>query len=195
MFEPEYRASFRVLSRKIGLWSTIRISLISMKKSRTVTFKGSNVNDKPKMKKIMLKNHFKLLAKLYEELLKRYGEEKTLNIMQALLIECGPIFMRGFKSLGPDENLKDFIPIYKEFESQNLMFDVIEESDSHFEIRVKRCLIYEAFKELGLESITQWMCDVAFLYFSNYHPKMKYFKDKMIAKGDEYCHEVFTWQN
>ena len=123
----------------------------------------------------------------------QYGEEKTLDVMHKVLKKCGPIFMRGFKRLGPNKDLTDFIPIYKEFESQNLIFDVIEESSNRFEIIVKRCLIYEAFKELGLEKITQWMCDIAFIYFGSYHPKLKYSKDQMIAKGHENCHEVYTW--
>ncbi len=38
------------------------------------------------------------------------------------------------------------------------------------------------------------MCDIAFNYFSHYHPRMTYAKDRMIARGDETCHEVFIWE-
>lgn len=103
-------------------------------------------------------------------------------------------FFRGFTSLGCEERLADFIKIYKDFESHNAVFNVIEESKQKFEIVIRRCLIYEAFKELGLGNLTQWMCDIAFAYFKNYHPQMKYMKARMIAGGDETCREIFVWQ-
>jgi hypothetical protein len=45
-----------------------------------------------------------------------------------------------------------------------------------------------------MPEVTQWMCDIAFEYFSCYHPRMTYMKDRMIARGDETCHEVFVWR-
>jgi hypothetical protein len=192
MFAPEYRASFGILKKEIRLLPSLRLTLFSLLKSVNIKY---NVNDPDiiEIKKNNLKNHFKLFAVLYRDIIHQYGEEKTLDVMKKILKKCGPIFMRGFKRLDPNEELVDFIPIYKEFESQNLVFDVIEETPERFEIIIKRCLIYEAFKDLGLEKITQWMCDVAFIYFENYHPNLKYSKDRMVAKGDTNCHEVFTW--
>jgi hypothetical protein len=70
---------------------------------------------------------------------------------------------------------------------------VIEKNDKRFEIEIKRCLVFEAFNELDIPALTQWMCDVAFRYFSQYHPGMTYEKDRMIARGAASCHEVFTW--
>ena len=83
---------------------------------------------------------------------------------------------------------------HKDFEKNNIVFDVIEESKDRFEVVVKRCLVFEAFNELGASALSQWMCDIGFEYFSGYHPRMKYEKDRMIARGDSTCHEVFTWE-
>jgi hypothetical protein len=194
MLAPEYRASFGILRKEIGLIPTLKISLSSIVKSKNIKYKVNDLDDIT-IKKNILKNHFTLFGVLYEKLVQEYGEEKTLDIMHEVLKKCGPIFMRGFKRLGPNEDLSDFIPIYKKFESKNLIFDVIEESPNRFEIIVKRCLIYEAFKELGLEKITPWMCDIAFIYFQSYHQNLEYSKDQMIARGDEICHEVYIWEN
>lgn len=194
MFEPEYRASFRILKSEIGLFLTMKISLSAVLSVRKMIFE-INEEDKLDQKKNILKNHFALLAVLYEKLIEKFGDERTQKIMHRLLVECGPIFMRGFTQLDQNEDLRDFISIYKKFECQNLLFEILEESPSRFEIKVTRCLIYEAFKELGLAEITKWMCDIAFDYFGNYHPNMKYSKDKMLARGDNYCHEVFIWND
>ena len=162
-------------------------------KSKNIKYRVNDF-DVITIKKNILKNHFKHLASLYTEMRQHYTEEKTLDVMHRILVQCGPIFMRSFKQLGPNEDLSNFISIYKEFEKQDLIFDILEESPKRFEIIVKRCLIFEVFKELGLEKIIRWMCDIAFLFFVKYRPKLKYSKDQMIAKGNESCHEVFIWQ-
>ncbi len=144
--------------------------------------------------KARLKNRFRLLALLYKELEKRYGTSKTNEIMQEILMTGGQVFMRGFTPLGPDDDLQTFAKLYKDFESKNIVFDVVEESADKFEIVIKRCLIYESFNELGVAELTQWMCDVASVYFSSYHSRMKYMKDRMIARGDDTCHEIFVWE-
>jgi hypothetical protein len=194
LLKPEYRMGFRVLRKEIGLGPTLRVGFSAAHKSRKHSFRAESSSDASEKQKNILKNHFKLLSHMYNELSTRFGKDRANEIMHEVLMEAGPVFMRGFAPIGSNGTLKDFISIYKAFESQNLVFDVIEESDQRFEIEVRRCLIYEAFKELGMDDLTKWMCDIAFLYFKSYHPKLKYTKDRMIARGDETCHEVFLWQ-
>ncbi len=194
MFPPEYRKSFSVLRKEIGIGSTLKIIFFSALKSRNICFPVDEDYDEAEKRKIILKNHFKLLTQMYKELQNRYGIQRANEIIHEVLIQSGPVFMRGFSPLPSNGTLIDFIPIYKNFESNNLIFETIEESNHRFEIVIHRCLIYEAFKELGLEEITKWMCDIAFLYFNDYHPQLKYTKDLMIARGDDVCHEIFVWE-
>jgi hypothetical protein len=194
MFEPEYRDGLRVLREKIGTWSTLKIVIPAIFKSMRIKYNAEKDADEPERTKAQLKNRFKLLAQLYKGLQRRYGVPRTNEIMREVLMRGGKIFFRGFTLLGQDEDLMSFARAYKAFEKNNIVFDVVEESKERFEIVVKRCLIYESFNELGLADVTQWMCDIAFEYFSNYHPRMTYMKDRMIARGDETCHEVFVWQ-
>lgn len=192
MFEPEYRVGFQVLREEIGLWSTLKVVIPAIFRSLAINYEieGNGAEET----KANIKNHFKLLALMYEELERQYGTSRTNEVMHNVLMKGGQVFFRGFTSLGPGDDLANFVRIYKDFESQNILFDVVEESRQKFEIVIKRCLIYEAFTELGVGALTQWMCDIAFDYFSNYHPNMRYTKDRMIARGDDTCHEVFTWE-
>ena len=194
MFEPEYRVGFRVLREEIGLVSTLKVAIPAFFKSLTISYDVEGNPEEDERTKARIKNHFKLLALMYRELQKRYGTPSTNEIMRETLMKGGQAFFRGFTPLGPDDDLRSFAKVYKDFESHNIVFDVIEESKEKFEIVVKRCLIYESFKELGISALTQWMCDIAFAYFSSYHPRMKYMKDRMIARGDDTCHEVFVWE-
>jgi hypothetical protein len=191
---PEYIAGFRALSQEIGLIPTLRLALPSFLRSLSARFPIEQDTGEHQRTKAQIKNHFTLLALLYHALQKGYGAARTSEIMRQVLIAGGPVFFRGFTPLGPKDGLPTFVQIYTAFERQNIVFDVIEETDSRFEIVIRRCLVYEAFQELGIGELTQWMCDIAFAYFSTYHPRMRYTKDRMIARGDPTCHEVFTWE-
>ena len=193
MLEPEYRVGFKILRKQIGFLSAISVGISAIRKSKKVKFMIDEGMDEAEQKKVELKNHFILLANMYNIIVERYGFERAQEIMKKVLMGGGQVFMRHFTKIGVDDKLSDFIPIYKAFESQNLMFEVLEESEERFEVEVHRCLIYESFKELGIETLTKWMCDIAFEYFNSYHPNIKYEKDRMIARGDKTCHEVFFW--
>jgi len=193
MLAPEYRVGFRVLREKIGSWAALTIAIPAFLKALTIKHKVEKVSDKTEAAKADLKNHFQLLANMYQMLEKRYGKAHTDRIMKEVLLQGGNVFFRGFTRLGPGEKLSDFTAIYKAFEGNNIVFDVIEETDKRFEIEIRRCLVFEAFNELGVPALTRWMCDIAFHYFSQYHPQMTYEKDRMIARGADSCHEVFTW--
>jgi hypothetical protein len=193
MLAPEYRVGFRVLREKIGLWAALSIVIPAFFKALMVKHKAEEGPDKAEVSKADLKNHFQLLANMYQMLEKRYGKARTDEIMRDVLLKGGDVYLRGFTRLGPGEKLREFVGIYKAFERNNIVFDVIEETDKRFEIEIKRCLVFEAFNGLGVPALTQWMCDIAFHYFSRYHPHMIYEKDRMIARGAASCHEVFSW--
>jgi hypothetical protein len=190
---PEYRVGFRVLREKIGSWASLSIAIPALFKALMVKHKVEEGLDKAEVTKANLKNHFQLLANMYQILEKRHGKARTDEVMKEVLLEGGDVFFRGFTRLGSGEKLSKFVEIYKAFESNNIVFDVIEETDKRFEIEIRRCLVFEAFCELGVPALTQWMCDIAFHYFSRYHPHITYQKDRMIARGADSCHEVFTW--
>jgi len=193
MLAPEYRVGFRVLREKTGLRAALSIAIPAFFKALMVTHKAREGSDKAEEAKADLKNYFQLLANMYQMLEKRYGKTRTDEIMKDVLLKGGDVFFQGFTPLGPNETLRDFIEIYKAFECNNIMFDVVEETDRRFEVVIKRCLVFEAFNELGVPALTQWMCDIAFRYFSHYHPNITYEKDRMIARGADTCHEVFRW--
>ncbi len=193
MLEPEYRVGLRVLTKELGLWSTLKVVATAAVKSLRIHYETDESLDVHDRTKAQIKNHFKLLSLMDEVLRKQHGSERTDEVMHKVLIKGGQAFVRGFTPLGADDDLRDFARVYRDFERHNIVFDVVEETTDRFEITIKRCLVYESFNELGIGSLTQWMCDIAFAYFNSYHPQITYFKDRMIARGDKTCHEVFVW--
>ena len=193
MFRPEHRVSFQVLKKEVGMCSALRAMIPAVLKSRRTKYEAEKNADEVDKKKTAMKNNFKFLALIYGELQRRYGTPRGTELMRAILMNVAPGFFSGFTPLGPDDDLTDFIKVYKSFECHNLVFDVIEESKERFEIVVRRCLIYESFNELGMAHLAPCICDSAFTYFQSYHPRLKYMKDRVIAKGDDTCHEIFVW--
>ena len=193
MLAPEYRVGFRILKKEIGLCSALKVSFPALLKSSMVRFNVGKNAEESESTKANLKNHFKLLAFMYKELEKQYGRSRTDEVMREVLLAGGEVFFCGFTRLGPADGLLDFVEVYKKFERQNIVFDVIVETERRFEIVINRCLVFESFKELRVPALTQWMCDIAFNYFNYYHPRIEYTKDRMIARGAETCHEVFVW--
>jgi len=195
MFTPEYMAGFSVLRKQIGAWPAVKIGTAAVVKARKIHFEPEDTADAAEKAKANLKNHFVLLAEIYKELRKRYGAEKSNGITREIILTGGKVYLKGFTPLREGDDLKDFSRIYREFECNNIVFDVIEDSPERFEIVVTRCLVFEAFEELGVSELAQWMCDVAIEYFNEYHFCIEYQKDRMIARGDDTCHEVFLWGN
>jgi hypothetical protein len=194
MFEPEYRVGFRVLVKKIGFLDALGVTLHALLKSLGMNYEVDENAEESEKKKAEIKNHFKLLALMYKELRRCYKTERSEEIIRSVMMEGGQVFFRGFTPLGSHERLRDFVRVYTDFERHNIVFDVVEETDTRFEIVIRRCLVFESFKELEVPELSQWMCDIASEYFKGYHPRMRYEKDRMIARGDDTCHEVFTWQ-
>jgi hypothetical protein len=193
MLSPEYRVGFQALMKKIGLGSAMTVAITAYLRSLRIRYRVSEGADSAESTKTNLKNHFKLMAFLYKELERRYGTDEADQIMRMVILQGGDVYLRGFTPLGPNDGLLEFAEVYKEFERQNIIFDVIEKTDERFELKINRCLVYESFNELGVPGLTKWMCDVATSYFQTYHKNIKYKKGHMIARGDETCNEVFTW--
>jgi hypothetical protein len=194
MLAPEYVVGLRVLIARLGLFGALRVAIPAYVKATVANRKARRGLEEAEPTKAALKNHFRPLAYMYQAMEKRHGEKRTEEVMRDVLLQGGDTYFRGFTKLGPQEKLGRFVEIHKAFESKNILFDVLVETDSRFEIEIRRCLVYEAFNELGVPGLTKWMCDIAFEYFSRYHPQMTYEKDRMIARGATSCHEVFTWK-
>jgi hypothetical protein len=194
VFEPEYRIGLRVLIEEIGFLGALRVVVPALLRSLGIRYGVDENAEEPERTKAAIKNRFKLLALMYRGLRGCYSAERADEVVKRVMMEGGRVFFRGFRPLDSDESLRDFVKVYTDFERQNIVFDVVEETDRRFEIVIRRCLVFESFEELGVAELSQWMCDIAFEYFSGYHPRMRYEKDRMIARGDGTCHEVFTWQ-
>lgn len=195
MLEPEYTAGFGVLRKQTGLWCTMKVVSSTALESLKKQCETKENLDETGRTKARIKNRFVLLALIHKELQNKHGAQRTNEIMHEVVMKGGQVFLRGFARLGPRDDFTDSARTYKEFERRNIVFDVVHESKDKFEIVVRRCLVYESFRELGIGDLTRWLCDIAYAYFESYHPRVKHVKDRMIARGDDTCHEIFAWQD
>jgi hypothetical protein len=187
------KESVRLLKDEIGVVSAYLVGIPAEMKANKFQFNASADADQPEKNKTALKNHFKLIAQLYPRLQKKYGKPMADEIMGKVVVKLCDCFFKGFKPIGPNDKFPAFAKIYKDFEDHNLVYEVIQETDTKLEVMVRRCLIHEAMKDLGMGELTKNICNFAYTYFASYHPKIKYLKDCAIGKGDGTCHETFLW--
>ena len=116
---------------------------------------------------------------MYDESKSRLGNDKAKDLIGTIITEVGLFSCKeGFLPLASDEkDLESFIKYYKDFERNNVIFDVVGEGKKRFETRIKRCLIYETFNDLGIPELVPYVCEVAITYFKEYHPHIQYKKN------------------
>lgn len=187
------KESVELLKDEIGVVSAYLVGIPASMAANKVNFCAAADADEPEKNKTALKNAFKLLAQMYPRLQKKYGKQIADEVMGKVLIKVAQCFFKGFKPIGPTDKFPAFAKIYKDFESHNLVFEVIQETDTKLEVMVRRCLIYEAMKDLGMGDLIVNLCNFAYTYFETYNPHVKYLKDCAIGKGDGTCHETFLW--
>jgi hypothetical protein len=92
MLAPEYRVGFRLLAKKIGFWRALSVGIRAFFGALPVNHKVENASDQAEVTKADLKNHFQLLANMYQILEKQYGNERTDEIMESVLLAGGNVF-------------------------------------------------------------------------------------------------------
>jgi len=184
-----------LLEKEIGLEDALEIGTKAAFNAQKMNFEFPEGADRGDRNKVNLKNYFKLHGEMYKLLQEKYGSERAKEVMSNSIVTMAKGFFKGFAPIGPDDKLLDFAKVYKEFESNNLIFDIIKEDEKEIDYKVNRCAIHESMSELGMGELVTNLCGFAHLYFMGYHPKIKYLKDKAIGKGDPYCHEWFVWMD
>ena len=128
---------------------------------------------------------------LQEEL----GEEKVIELIkknteQRLKAQAE----RDLKRLG-NSDFKSYISIFRDPGMlASLTMEIIEDTDTVFEIRVTDCLSAEAFLpykagDIGFAAV----CWGDYNWASDFNPKIKLVRDKTLMQGHECCNHKYIW--
>jgi hypothetical protein len=184
-----------LLEKELDTSSAKEIGITAAMNAKDISYSAPEGAEQPEINKAGLKNAFNLIQQIYKELLKKYETEKADAVISNVIVSVAQGFFANFKPIGDGEGLLEYAEVYKGFENNNLVYDIVQETPEKIEYNVNRCLIKEAMDDLDMGHLTTNLCGFAHLYFMRYHPNIYYLKDRSIARGDATCHEVFEWRD
>ncbi len=131
----------------------------------------------------------------YIDLMQCFAEYLGRETLIEMIIRA--VDERG-KGDGPDNpahTFPDYIASGKRMFKNMMTWEVIEESDSVYEIKVTECLWARTFQEKNAADIGYaTICYSDFSDASAYHSKIKLKRTKTIMQGDDCCNHRWTWE-
>lgn len=126
---------------------------------------------------------------------KEMGEQKVIDLIKKATDErMREQAKSDLKRLGGSEFSK-YISIFREPRMQaGLIMEIIEDTDSAFEIRVTDCLSAQAFLpykagDIGYAAV----CWGDYTWASDFNPKIKLIRDKTLMQGHDCCNHRYVW--
>ncbi|MBN1274373.1 MAG: L-2-amino-thiazoline-4-carboxylic acid hydrolase [Candidatus Aminicenantes bacterium] len=126
---------------------------------------------------------------------KEIGEEKVIELIkkqtdERLLQQA----KNDLKRLGKSD-FKSYISIFRDPRMEaSLNMEIIQDTDTVFEIKVTDCLAAESFLphkagDIGYAAV----CWGDYIWAEGFNPKIKLIRDKTLMQGDDYCNHKYIW--
>jgi hypothetical protein len=138
---------------------------------------------------------------VYLNLKEKVGQKKAYEIMRIAVLGGGVVRQAIlFDTVKKKRTFKNFadkiIEINKTGTTRWNIIEVVDRSDSKFEIKVTKCLYHELSSSVGAPELTKLICQVDNAVFNSYLPEELIFHrrglNKRIADGAKFCQ--FVWE-
>ena len=129
----------------------------------------------------------------YINIMKRFsdylGKDKLLELIKRAVDENN----KKIATDNPEHTLASFVEYGKEAYKNMMTYEVIEESDEVFEIKVTECLWAKTFRDKNAADIGYaTVCQGDFTEATAYHPKLKLRRTKTLMQGHDCCNHRWT---
>jgi len=147
-----------------------------------------------------LRDYFKRVSsvniKMLEEIGKEIGEEKLLGILRRSAYKNGLTKGEQAAKRYPDKDFHSYNERFRgadSFAKTMLTYDIVEDSEKAFEIKVTECVVVEAYIEAGAGKYANAnLCNEDFSHAEGYNPKIKLIRDKTLTLGHGYCNHRYV---
>jgi len=126
---------------------------------------------------------------------KEIGEERVIELIKKQTEQrLKEQAKRDLQRLG-NSDFKSYISIFRDPEMlASLTMEIIEDTDTVFEIRVTDCLAAESFLpykagDIGYAAV----CWGDYNWALDFNPKIKLIRDKTLMQGHDYCNHKYIW--
>lgn len=132
---------------------------------------------------------------LAKDLEKEMGQKALIEFLKkrtsADLLEQG----KAYAKRSPDTSFRTFSNIFKNpWMQSTLTMEIIEDTDTVFEVKVTECLVGDTFLranagEIGFAAV----CIGDYTFAEGFNPKIKMIRDKTLTLGHDHCNHRYVW--
>lgn len=132
---------------------------------------------------------------LVKDLEKEMGREALIKFLEkrtmAQLLEQG----KSFTKRTPDTSFRSFSNIFKNpWVEATLEMEIIEDTDTVFEVKVTECLVADTFLRAKAGEIgNAAVCIGDYAFAEGFNPKIKMIRDKTLTLGYDHCNHRYVW--
>lgn len=125
------------------------------------------------------------------------GEEKGIDIIRDFSDKRSEEIGMWVAKRDSDNSFTNFTKVFKSPQMMDtLAMEILEDTDTAFEVRITECLSYEIYKESKCDGNLGYACvchgDHGFA--RGYNPKIKMIRDKTLMEGDAYCNHRYIME-
>lgn len=128
---------------------------------------------------------------IVERLCGYLGRDKLLEMIKCAVDENN----KRISTDNPKHTLTSFVEYGKEAYKNMMTYEIIEESDKVYEMKVTECLWAKTFQDQNAADIGYaTICHGDFSEARAYHPKLKLERTKTLMEGHDCCNHRWTWE-
>jgi hypothetical protein len=124
------------------------------------------------------------------------GEERLLRILHDYSIRRSAIEGEKYAKQYPRRDFPSYIARFRDEQMKSIITcEIVEDSDTVFEIKVTECILVQPVLELDAGKIGNALfCDGDYGHVQGYNPKIKLIRDKTLTLGHDYCNHRYVLQ-
>ncbi len=132
---------------------------------------------------------------LVKDLEKEMGKKALIEFLEkrtmAQLLEQG----KSYAKRTPDTSFRSFSDIFKNpWVEATLEMEIIEDTDTVFEVKVTECLVADTFLRAEASEIgNAAVCIGDYTFAEGFNPKIKMIRDKTLTLGHDHCNHRYVW--
>ncbi len=156
--------------------------------------------DKPYSRELTFRQvsdiRYRNFISLAKDLEKEMGKEALIEFLKkrtlAQLLDEG----KAYAKRSPDTSFRTFSNIFKNpWMEATLVMEIIEDTDTVFEVKVTECLVGDTFLRAKAGEIgNAAVCIGDYTFAEGFNPKIKMIRDKTLTLGHAYCNHRYVWQ-
>ena len=124
------------------------------------------------------------------------GKAKAMELLKA--ISDKSLLKRGQWQVqkAPDNSLQSYVAQFKQEDNKNwATFDIIEDNDKVFEMKITECLYATVYKDLKATDIGLIaVCQADYPWVEGFNPSIKLIRDKTLMEGHDCCNHRYVWE-